>query len=70
MITSDGWRHILLHAFNQYRGGSRVELDGIADLLAEQERAKDALRTKGFGCIGMPWAKVVEIVLERERGLA
>lgn len=34
----------------------------IARLLYEQDQAKEALRRKGYGCIGMPWLEMVDEV--------
>jgi hypothetical protein len=34
----------------------------MAQLLFEQDKAKNALREKGYGCTGMPWHQMVEEV--------
>jgi hypothetical protein len=54
-MTKEGWRELVVMAALD---PERLEL--LAQLLAEQDAAKNRLRELGFGCVGMPWSDVVE----------
>jgi hypothetical protein len=60
-MTLQGWREAVQGAS---RDTTLAEL--MAQLLFEQDAAKNRLRELGYGCIGMPWAKVVEEVADRD----
>jgi hypothetical protein len=64
MPTLDGWKQIALKAVHDHDAGDDEMLDLLAQLLSEQDAAKQALRDKGYGCIGMPWAETVAEVLD------
>jgi hypothetical protein len=62
-MTADGWRQTIVQVVDASRCGEDRGLDLLAQLLVEQDQAKQALRKVGFGCIGMPWADVVHEIL-------
>jgi hypothetical protein len=59
-MTAEGWRELVLDA-----AGDPTSLDLLARLLEEQDRAKQILRDKGYGCTGMGWLQTVDLVPER-----
>lgn len=61
-MTAEGWKHALLLAVQQAEHGKPMTLDLLAQLLEEQDTAKEKLRRKGYGVTGTPWAQVVEEV--------
>jgi hypothetical protein len=68
-LTREGWRELVLAAVRRFNSGDDEMLDLLSTLLEEQDNAKQALRTLGYGCCGMPWADVVaEIEEERLNG--
>lgn len=52
-MTRDGWRALVLEAVRRQEGGDPELLELTAAVLEEQDRAKQALRDKGYGCTGM-----------------
>jgi len=54
-MTVEGWRDVIQQAF-----GDPARAALLAQLLAEQDHAKDRLRAMGFGVTGTPWRNVVE----------
>jgi hypothetical protein len=59
-MTRDGWRELVRSA---HHNAPLLEL--LAELLAEQDAAKERLRRLGFGVCGMPWSDVIEEVAAR-----
>lgn len=66
-MTRDGWRDVILSAAVRSAGGKHDALDLLADLLAEQDAAKNALRELGYGVIGTPWPNVVRAIARAVR---
>lgn len=64
-MTRDGWRDIVLSAVHSHDHGDSSQLELLASLLEEQDAAKQALRDKGYGCIGMGWTNTVDEVHQR-----
>lgn len=64
-MTREGWRELILDVFATYSAGDPGALELLTDLLAEQDEAKQRLRVKGYGCIGMPWLRTIEEVPRR-----
>lgn len=63
-MTLDGWRDLVIEAVRR-----QESVDLLSRLLAEQDRAKSRLSALGFGCIGMPWAEVIDEIEQRIREL-
>jgi hypothetical protein len=58
-MTREGWRECAIEAVRRADAGEPAMLDLLARLLEQQDDAKEALRRKGYGCIGRPWPDVV-----------
>lgn len=61
-MTKEGWREVILNATRKNDTGDSSALELLAQLLYEQDEAKNSLREKGYGCTGMPWAETVDEV--------
>lgn len=59
-MTAEGWRELVELAARDER-----TLELLAQLLEEQDLAKQVLRDKGYGCTGMGWLETVDTVPER-----
>jgi len=53
-VTLDGWRACVRHAADD-----PAQLELLAQLLSEQDSAKQVLQEKGYGCTGMGWLQTV-----------
>lgn len=62
-MTIEGWKE----AVRRIRDGDEKMAELTAQLLFEQDQAKNALREMGYGCIGTPWPEVVEEVRQVTR---
>ena len=60
-MTKKGWKEIVQWAIED---DSRLDL--LALVLEEQDRAKQVLRDKGYGCLGVSLLKTAELVRRRE----
>lgn len=58
-MTREGWRLFVLRAVEQHCCGDDHSLDLLSRMLEEVDRAKQALRDKGYGCTGMGWLETV-----------
>jgi hypothetical protein len=56
---------MLLTAFEWHQNGNDELLDGIAEVLAEMDEARQQLRDMGFGVTGTPVLRQVAEVRER-----
>jgi hypothetical protein len=63
-VTVEGWRDAVLQAVRDHDAGDPTLLQLMSRLLAEQDDAKQRLRELGYGCIGMPWADVVDDIAD------
>jgi hypothetical protein len=54
-MTDDGWHDAIRRAAHD-----RVLLDRLAQLLTEQDAAKEDLRRLGYGVTGTPWPLVIQ----------
>jgi hypothetical protein len=63
-LTPEGWRALVADAVRRAQAGDPELVELIARVLSEQDEAKHRLRELGFGCIGMPWAEVVDAIDE------
>lgn len=61
-MTRDGWRALVLEAVRRHDRGDDELLELTADVLAEQDLAKQALRDKGYGCTGVGLLRTVQDV--------
>ncbi len=69
-MTQEGWFDLVRDANWAYEyDADRSRLDLLAQLLAEQDAAKSRLQQMGVGCIGMPWANVVDEIQRRFRAV-
>ncbi len=65
-MNQEGWFELIRDANWRYEDSAdRSQLDLLAQLLAEQDAAKERLRVMRFGCIGTPWPEVVQQVVDR-----
>jgi hypothetical protein len=53
-MTLQGWRELVSRIPDD-----PVQAELVAQLLYEQDSAKNDLRKKGYGCTGMPWRETV-----------
>jgi hypothetical protein len=60
------WREIVEDAVAHASAGDRTSLDMVVRLLAEQDDARHRLRAMGYGCIGRPWAGIVDDIEDRQ----
>ena len=54
IMTLDGWKAVVLNAFDEHERGDDTALNLVAKLLAEQDAARQVLRDKGYGWTGLP----------------
>lgn len=66
-MTREGWEHIVLEAVSRYEQGDSELLQLLSQLLEEQDLARQALRDKGYGWIGLPWDETVALVKDGRR---
>lgn len=62
LMNKDAWRQNILSAVAKYQQGDSQHLELLAQLLDEQDTAKQMLRSKGYGCTGMGWIDTVNEV--------
>lgn len=60
-MTEQGWRQAVIKA-----ASDPGMLNLLGELLHEQDMAKNILREKGYGCIGMPWRDMAREVPARD----
>lgn len=58
-MTPEGWRHLVLNSVRKYQSGDSVALDLLVRMLVEMDQAKQLLRDKGFGWIGLSLLETV-----------
>lgn len=58
-MTLQGWRELVLSVAWKCHDGDDRSVDLLAQLLWEQDAAKQILRDKGYGCTGMGWLETV-----------
>lgn len=66
-MTAEGWKDAILMAVRNHDDGDADLLNLMSRLLEEQDIAKATLNTLGFGCVGMPWLKVVNEIRCRQQ---
>ena len=64
-MTKQGWRTRIVEAVAELMLGEETRIDLMAAYLEEVDNARQALRDKGYGCIGMPIERQVEEVPSR-----
>ncbi len=68
-MTFEGWQDTVIDAAKRYLDdGDETLLVLLAQLLTEQDAAKEALKRLGYGCTGTPWPEVVEEIRRTDVG--
>lgn len=60
------WEEIVDDAVARTAAGDRTAISMIVRVLAEQDDARHRLRAMGYGCIGRPWAGIVDDIEDRQ----
>ena len=66
-MTLDGWRGLVRDAIRRDAAGDGEIVELIARVLHEQDAAKNRLRQKGYGWIGLPIVETVDLVPDAAR---